>query len=87
MSDAQDNWQRLAMMVVELSDTMHDPHDVKTDTRLVGDLGLSSLMAVNLMVDLETAFEIVVREEDFDHLVTVGDLLGVIERRQMEKVP
>jgi acyl carrier protein len=87
MSDAQDNWQRLAMMVVELSDTMHDPHDVKTDTRLVGDLGLSSLMAVNLMVDLETAFDIVVREEDFDHLVTVGDLLGVIERRQMEKVP
>jgi len=87
MSDAQDNWHRLATMVVELSDTMHDPHDVQTDTRLVGDLGLSSLMAVNLMVDLETAFEIVVREEDFDHLVTVGDLLGVIERRQMEKVP
>ena len=44
-------------------------------------------MAVNLMIDLETAFDIVVREEDFDHLVTVGDLLGVIERRQMEKIP
>ena len=87
MSDAQDNWQRLAMMVVELSDTMHDPHDVKADTRLVGDLGLSSLMAVNLIIDLETAFDIVVREEDFDQLVTVGDLRDVIERRQMEKVP
>ena len=87
MSDAQDTWQRLATMVVELSDTMHDPHAVQNDTRLVGDLGLSSLMAVNLMVDLETAFDIVVREEDFDHLVTVGDLLGVIERHQMEKVP
>ena len=37
MSDAQDTWQRLATMVVELSDTMHDPHDVQTDTRLVGD--------------------------------------------------
>jgi acyl carrier protein len=66
---------------------MHDPRDVQTDTRLVGDLGLSSLMAVNLVIDLETAFNIVVREEDFDHLVTVGDLLGVIERRQMEKTP
>jgi acyl carrier protein len=82
MNDAHDNWQRLAAMVVDVSDKIHDPQAVQPGTRLVDDLGLSSMMAVNLVIDLENAFDIVVREQDFDDLVTVGDLLGVIERRR-----
>lgn len=82
MHEPQSTWQRLAEMVVEVSDQIHDPQDLHPDTRLVDDLGLSSMMTVNLVVELENAFAIVVREEDFDHLSTMRDLLAVIERRR-----
>jgi len=42
-------------------------------------------MAVNLVVDLERAFDIVIREPDFDGLRTVGDLQRVVETRTREQ--
>ncbi len=82
MEDSLDTWQRLVALVVGVSDKLNDASAVRADTRLVDDLGLSSMMAVSLVIDLENAFDIVVHEQDFDNLATVGDLLVVIERRR-----
>jgi acyl carrier protein len=80
--DGDPTWTRLATMVAAASDAAVDPIDIRPDSRLVDELGLSSLEAVTLMVDLEQAFDIVVREEGFDHLETAGDLKQVIDRRR-----
>lgn len=84
IAEAEARWQRLAALIVGVSDRVRDTHLVRLESQLIDDIGLSSLMVVNLMIDLEREFNIVIREEDFDHLRTVGDVLHVIESRKLE---
>jgi acyl carrier protein len=85
MIDARDPaWDQLAALVAAVSDAVRDPRDVRPEHRLIADLGLSSLMAVNLVMDLEREFNFIVKEEDFDHIETVADLERVIERKRTQ---
>ncbi|MBK9132819.1 MAG: acyl carrier protein [Betaproteobacteria bacterium] len=77
-------WGRLAALVVALSDRVPDAAALQPGMRLVEDVGLSSLMVVNLVLDLEREFGFVVREEDFDHAQTMADLAQLVERRLAE---
>lgn len=82
-----DTWSRLAALIVAASDRVHDVAALRPEQLLIDDVGLSSLMVVNLVIDFEAAFGFVVREEDFDQLRTVGDLLRLVERKQAEALP
>ena len=82
MSEEDSIWNQLAALAVTCSDNVHEIREVRADSHLADDLGLSSLMAVNLVMDLESEFDIIIQEEDFDHIQTVGDLKRVIMLRQ-----
>ena len=60
---------------------------MRPDSTLLGDLGISSLMAVNLVIDLEREFDIIVVEQDFDHIETVADLKRLIDGRRAGMTP
>ncbi|MBL8288975.1 MAG: acyl carrier protein [Rubrivivax sp.] len=81
IAPGSDLWNRLAALVVALSDRLHDAAALQPETRLVDDVGLSSLMVVNLVLDCEREFGFVVLEEDFDHAETMADLALLLERR------
>ncbi len=52
------------------------------EMRIQTDLGLDSLRAMALIVEIENRFEIVLEPEDEARLETIGDLIDlVIERR------
>jgi acyl carrier protein len=87
MSNEAATWNRLAAVVVQVSDKVRDARDVRPESKLMEDLGLSSLMAVNLVLDLEREFGIIIREQDFDHIHTVGDLKRMIDLRQAGTAP
>ena len=57
------------------------------DVRLVEDLGLDSLDAVELGIAVERRFDIDVPEEELVQLRTVGDVVELIERHLREKTP
>lgn len=46
------------------------------------DLGLSSFDFVNLMFLLEKKYNITIEEENFRSIVTVGDLITYIEKKE-----
>ena len=52
------------------------------EARLVEDLGLDSLDAVELAIAVERKFEIEVPEEDLTKLKTVADMLALVEARR-----
>lgn len=79
---ADATWEQLARFVVGVSDKVQSPEEVRPESRLIEDLGLSSLMVVNLVIDLENEFGIIVNEQDFDHLETVADLKRLVERKR-----
>ncbi len=87
MIDSDPTWNQLVPLVLSATDKVLDPQDVRPDSTLLGDLGISSLMAVNLVIDLEREFDIIVVEQDFDHIETVADLKRLIDGRRAGMTP
>jgi acyl carrier protein len=54
------------------------------ESRLVEDLGLDSLDAVELAIAVERKFDIEVPEEELTKLKTVADMLALVESRTRE---
>jgi len=84
MSNYKEDWQILASMVANASDIIIEAKEIKEDMLLKDDLNISSLMSVNLVVDLEKAFDIKIRESDFSSILNVGDLWRLVISRRSE---
>ncbi|MGM9969123.1 MAG: acyl carrier protein [Anaeroplasma sp.] len=48
---------------------------------LKNDLGIDSLYAVELILELETAFNIQIELEEMEELITVADVVNLVERK------
>src|SRR5262245_39645052 len=57
------------------------PEQLVPGARLVEDLGLDSLDAVELAISVERKFDIEVPEEELTKLKTVGDMVALVESR------
>lgn len=55
---------------------------ITENTRLREDLNIDSLEAVEIAMLLEDKLDIILEENDMDDVVTVGDLVSVIEKIQ-----
>jgi len=81
MSETNLIWNKLAAHLAGASDKQIDPREVRRETSLQDDLGLSSLMVINLVLELEQKFGITVREEDFQNVLTAGDIKDLIDAK------
>ena len=52
--------------------------EITFETRLVEDLGLDSLKALEMLVEIENQFRIRIDEDSEGEIVTVGDLIRVV---------
>jgi len=57
------------------------PEKLVPEAKLVDDLGLDSLDAVELAISVERKFDIEVPEEEIPKLKTVGDMVAFVESR------
>ena len=53
--------------------------ELSGETRLVGDLGLSSFDLANIVVQIEDAFGLSIPDERFPELETIDDVLRIME--------
>lgn len=58
-----------------------DEDDVTMEANFVDDLGADSLDIVELIMGLETEFDIEIPDEDAEKIVTVGDAVNYIKDR------
>ena len=56
-----------------------EPEELSGDTRLVGDLGLSSFDLANIAVQVEEEFGLHIPDERFPEFETVDDVIRIIE--------
>ncbi len=62
---------------------LNKPVEVITeDKEIVKDLGADSLDVVEMLMSLETEFDITVPEEDAVNIKTVGDIIELIEKKK-----
>lgn len=58
-----------------------DEADVTMDASFVDDLGADSLDIVELIMGLETEFDLEIPDEDAEKIATVGDAVNYIKER------
>ena len=59
-----------------------DGGDIRLESNLKDDLGIDSLAAVELSLDLETEFDVEISDEELAALVSVEDIVKLIESKQ-----
>ncbi|EFM12156.1 conserved hypothetical protein [Paenibacillus curdlanolyticus YK9] len=85
--EREQNIAKLREVIVE-NMNIQVPEQLKESDRLYHDLNIDSIMVLQLVVDLEDAFEVSVPEENLDQAVfeTVGTLISFIESLVSAKV-
>jgi acyl carrier protein len=73
--------QLLADLRTIAADTLDWHGELDEASRLVADLRLDSLRALSLLIEVENRLRVRITPEDEAGLVTVGDLLTVLESR------
>lgn len=59
-----------------------DEDMITMEANLKDDLGIDSLAAVELSLELETAFDVRIEDEELEKLVTVADIVKLLESKQ-----
>ena len=62
-----------------------DPKEIKKDTLLAEDLGLTSFALMSMMGDFEEEFDITVDETELVDIHTVGDVADYIKKMQKKQ--
>ena len=59
-----------------------DEDMITMEANLKDDLGIDSLAAVELSLELETEFDVQIEDEELEKLVTVQDIIDIIKEKQ-----
>ena len=62
-----------------------DPSEVTMEASFTNDLGADSLDTVELMLDFEKKFGIAIPDDQQENIVTVGDVIKLIEEEQKKQ--
>lgn len=72
-----DEFERVKAVIVDLLGT--DEDSITMDSSFVEDLGADSLDLVELIMALETEFDIEIPDEEAENISTVGDAVNYIK--------
>lgn len=60
-------------------------NDIKKESNFTQELNINSANLVDIVLDVEDAFDILLENEDMEAMQTVADALGIIEAKLAEK--
>jgi acyl carrier protein len=60
------------------------PEEITAEARLVDDLGMDSLDAVELAIAMERQFKVELSDDQIAKLQTVGDIVTLVQQRMAE---
>ena len=70
------NFERVIEFMKQFTEC--DLTDATPDSQLIADLGLNSLELIELVNDAEDAFDIIIEDDDFVNIVTLGDVAALL---------
>ena len=59
--------------------------DIKEDSHLINEFNINSASLVDIILDVEDAFDIILENKDMENMETVSDALGIINTKLEEK--
>lgn len=67
--------------VKEILSEYADAEDIRPESSLTADLGLTSFDMVSLIMEFEETFDIEIMDKDIRKMITVGDIVEYIEQK------
>lgn len=78
-SEAQEPNSVIATILLKYSNVEME-EKLSPDIRLFEDLKINSARMVDIVLDVEEAFDVVVTDDDFEKIRTVGDIIVIVDR-------
>lgn len=71
--------ERVKKVIHESLGAIGTPDDIRSKHKIAEDLGADSLDQVELLIDIESEFDIVITDDEAEQVETVGDCVAYVE--------
>lgn len=75
----QDILRQVVSTIADITD--RSPDDLNEQTNLLHDLDLDSLALFEIVIDLESVYDLRISDEEIEALRTIGEIVSFIDRR------
>lgn len=77
----EDKYERLKAIIIPYLPEDISPDFIRAESHLTEELNINSANLVDIVLDVEDAFDITLENEDMDGMRTVGDALHIIDSK------
>ncbi|WP_411030657.1 acyl carrier protein [Spongiimicrobium sp. 3-5] len=81
----KDHYQKLKDIISTYLPEDVDADQISTESHFINELNINSANLVDIVLDVEDAFDILLENEDMDNMLTVNDALVIIDNKLAEK--
>lgn len=85
MPMASDHYKKLQEIIKPYLPEDVTVGDIKEDSHLIEELNINSANLVDIILDVEDAFDIILENEDMENMQTVSDALEIIKTKLEDK--
>jgi len=82
---AEEIRKEVRKLVAEI--TEREPEEISDTAQFVEDLGIDSLMAIEMLVAVDKRYKIEISEEEFGTIKNVNDAVEVVQRHLAQTAP
>ncbi|TAI48856.1 acyl carrier protein [Flagellimonas allohymeniacidonis] len=81
----EEQYQKLKTIVETYLPEDVDPKEIKKESDFIQELNINSANLVDIVLDVEDEFDIILENEDMDGMKTINDALEIIETKLADK--
>ena len=76
-----DRYEKLKAIVIPYLPDDISPDSMSPDSHMINELNINSANLIDIVLDVEDAFDITLENEDMDGMQTIGDALKIIDSK------
>ena len=76
-----DRYEKLKAIVIPYLPDDISPDSMGPDSHMINELNINSANLIDIVLDVEDAFDITLENEDMDGMQTIGDALKIIDSK------
>jgi acyl carrier protein len=81
----ENNYQQLKGIVKPYLPEDVTVDDISPDSHFINELNINSANLVDIVLDVEDAFDITLENDDMDQMQTVNDAIAIIDKKRSSK--
>ncbi|MEO1021146.1 MAG: phosphopantetheine-binding protein [Bacteroidota bacterium] len=76
---------KLKEIVAKYVEEEHMPTEFDESLDLINDLGINSMHIIDIIIDVENEFDILISDEEIQQMTSLGKVIEILESKVLEK--